>query len=449
MAETLKTHITNNRIMKRLAIIVMFAATLFGSVSCEKTGFYSEYQEKYKEKIEAENNRSAKRNPYKALNLSTKSAEFVQKGNAFSFDFIDRVNKSEDVKGDFITSPLSMQFLLGMVLDGAKGETADEICKVLGYGASEVDSVNAFCLSMLKQLPDLDKQTTLNIANAIVVNQDYTLLDNYKTNVSKFFEAEVSNMDFNDKLGTAAKINKWCYDHTNGLIPKIIDEADPRMLAYLMNALYFKSQWIESLKFSKDDTSTEPFTLENGSKKNVQMMKKPSVELRCNGNDVFSSVILPYGNGAYNMLVILPDEGHTLKDVSASLKGEAWPDFIKMAKFCDVDLWLPKFETTSSLTMNNILSAMGMPTAFNRSKADFTAMSKNALCLSYVQQDAVIKVDEEGTEAAAVTHGGMATTAMPDPNSHVIFHADKPFIYLIYESSTGAILFAGRYSGIE
>jgi len=416
--------------MKRIAIIAFFAAFLFGSVSCEKAIGPGEDDRKD--------------NEYKPLEVTTKSAEFIREGNSFSFEFIDRINRYEEIKGDFIISPLSMQFLLGMVLNGAKGETADEISAVLGYGAGEVDAVNDYCLSMLKQLPELDKQTTLSIANAIVVNQEYSLLDSYKTTVSKHFEAEVSNLDFYDRKGSANKINKWCSDHTNGLIPEILDEVSPSMLAYLMNALYFKSEWAS--KFPKDNTATEPFKLENGGQKNVKMMKNKQ-QLLCNGNDVFTAVSLPYGNGAYDMMVILPDEGHTLKDVTQSLKSEAWPDFIKTATYCEVDIWLPKFETKSSIKMNSILSAMGMPTAFDEKNADFKAMSDDALCLSFVKQDAVIKVDEEGSEAAAISIAGVLATTAISPQNAFIFHADKPFLYLIYESGTGAILFAGRYNG--
>ena len=113
---------------------------------------------------------------------------------------------------------------------------------------------------------------------------------------------------------------------------------------------------------------------------------------------------------------------------------------------CDVDLWLPKFETKFHIDLNDILSEMGMASSFDALKADFTAMSADAMCLSFVKQDAVIKVDEEGTEAAVVSSAGMLATSA-GPGDHIVFHADHPFLYLITESSTGAVLFAGKYSG--
>ena len=410
--------------MKHFAIISALMAILMGSISCEKNG-----------------GDDLKDNPYKRLELTTKSAEFARQGNDFAFNFIDRVNGI--TQGDFIISPLSMQFLLGMILDGAQGQTADEICSVLGYGAGEVDAVNEYCLSMLQQLPNLDKKTKLAIANAIVVNQKYQLLDSYKATVGKFYDAEVANMDFADVTGTTMKINKWCSDHTNGLIKEIIEKVNPDMLAYLMNAMYFKSEWKQ--KFPKGNTSSEAFTAEGGTKTSVPMMKMEKSFLY-QDNDVIRAVRLPYGNGVYSMIVILPVEGKTLSDVTDYLNGKEWDAFASSLVACDVDLWLPKFETSFRIKLNDILCAMGMPTAFNKDLADFSAMSMPSPYLSYVQQDAIIKVDEEGTEAAVVSSAGMMATSA-GPGDHIVFHADRPFLYLITESSTGAILFAGKYSG--
>ena len=176
-------------------------------------------------------------NPRVEIKLSARETQFVTQGNTFAFRFLQQVDKS--MAKDYIISPLSMQFLLGMILDGAKGETAADIASVLGYGADETEAVNDYCLSMLGQLPGLDKKTKLLIADAIVVDQGYDLLKNYKETVAKYYKAEVSNLDFTDRKGSADKINKWCSDHTEGLIPHILDETDPDMLCYLLNALYF------------------------------------------------------------------------------------------------------------------------------------------------------------------------------------------------------------------
>ena len=409
--------------MNRFGLLAAMAVLLTVSLSCGKL-----------------NGDDPKNNPYKRLDLTTKSVEFVQQGNTFAFDFIDRINSLEE--GDFFISPLSMQLLLGMILDGAQNGTADEICKVLGYGAGEVNAVNEYSLSMLEQLPSLDKKTKLSIANAIFANKQYSLKDDYKSTVGKYYQAEVANLDFSNETASLKAINGWCDKQTNGMIPKVLDKVSPGTLAYLLNAMYFKSEWKE--KFSKNNTVNEVFTTEDGGTKKVPMMKN-NEHFQYQDNDDFRVVNLPYGNGAFSMLVILPQSGKTLADVSSALKTADWTEFRQSMVRCDVNLWLPKFETKYSIKLNDILSDMGMPSSFSPIDADFKAMSDMALCLSFVKQDAVIKVDEEGTEAAAVSVAGMDAAAAP--GEHIVFHADHPFLYLITESSTGAILFAGKYSG--
>ena len=384
-------------------------------------------------------------NTYKPLELSTKSSEFLRMGNSFTFEFLDRIHQNELKEGnDYIISPLSMQFLLGMILDGAQGATADEICKVLGYGAGEVDEVNEFCLSMLKQLPQLDKKTQLSIANAIFVDDGWPLLDSYRKTVSNYYQAEVSNLDFQNNEAALKVINGWCSDHTNKLIPKILNEVDPNMLAYLLNALYFKSVWQE--QFSKSATAPEDFTGEAGVKVQVPMMKQQE-HFRYGENEVFKTVCLPYGNDSFSMYVMLPKDKHSVSDITAYLKKADWNAVRQNMDRYEVNLWLPKFESKYHIKLNDILSEMGMPSSFNSTKADFKAMSRFAMCLSFVQQDAVIKVDEEGSEAAAVSSAGMMKTTAVAPGPYVVFHADHPFLYLITENSTGAVLFAGKYSG--
>ena len=375
-------------------------------------------------------------NTYKPLNLSTRSTEFVRQGEPFAFEFIDRINTEE--KESFIISPLSMQILLGMILDGARGTTADEICNVLGYGAGETDAVNEFCQAMLQQLPKLDKKTTLTMANALFVDDGWPLLDSYKKTVGKYYDAEITNLNFADNAGSLKAINGWCSDHTNGLIPKILNQVDPNMLAYLLNAMYFKSQW--TYKFQKSATAEEKFMDESGKTAPVQMMKQ-NRSYGYHEDEILQAVSLPYGNGAFSMTVFLPQPKHTVKDVIAALKKtNGHYDLFS----CDVDLWLPCFETKYHINLNDILSEMGMPSAFTGA-ADFKAMSDYAGHLSFVQQDAVIKVDEEGSEAAVISSAGMEKATAVGPGSHVVFHADHPFLYLITEASTGAVLFAGRY----
>ena len=397
--------------MRHIALFSASVAVLLGLFSCQKAG--------------SEDTPGSGEAP--VIDLTTKSAEFVRKGNDFAFRFLKAVDASQDK--DYVMSPLSMQFLLGMLLNGTGGTTADEICRVLGYGAGEIDAVNAFSEAMLKQLPALDGKTTLAIANALVVNKGWSL-----------------NKDYIGK-GSAEIINKWCSDHTQGLIPSILEKTDPSILAYLIDALYFKSEWVKP--FPKEATYQKGrFTTAAGKTVSVPMMHQSECFLY-QANDTFRAVNLPYGNGAFSMTVILPAEGKTLADVIASLDAEKWQVFAESKDEILVNLTLPKFETNSFLDLKDLLIGMGMPTAFDAKSADFSPMSPNASHLDFVKQKAVIKVSEEGAEAAAVSFAGVDGNSISGPSEpFVLFHADHPFLYLITESSTGAILFAGKFTGL-
>ena len=410
--------------MKWISGLAIAASLLMVALSCEKM----------------EDKEDEPDNPYQEIEITTKSADFVRQGLPFTFDYIGRINGSTEE--NYIISPLSMQFLLGMILDCTRGETADEICTVLGYGKGEVDAVE-YCLSMLQQLPELDKKTALSIANAIVVNQKYSLLDSYQETVGKCYEAFVSKMDFSDSDAAVREINQWCSDHTGGMVPKVLERVNVDMLCYLFNALYFKSEW--KFMFDKSATSDEDFTNGTGQKVKVKMMRQAE-NYQYAENDVYQVVNLPYGNGAFSMMVFLPKTGYGIPDVIGQLKMVDWNNYRQGMGISEVDLWLPRFETKFGIKLNDILMAMGMPRAFDDNRADFGAMSPDALCLSFVRQDAAIKVDEDGSEAAAVSSAGVFVTSL-GPNPHAVFHADQPFLYLITEASTGAVLFAGRYSG--
>ena len=385
----------------------------------------------------------AQNNERKRIELDEAQRTYVEAGNDFAFRFLKQIDAGEP--GNWFVSPVSLQYLLGLVLDGAEGATADEICQTLGYPAGQSEAVDAYCRKMLSELPNLDKKTKLTLANAIFFNDKMTIKVPYKKRVEKFYDAEVESLDFYQKRGTLRTINGWCNRQTNGLIPAVLDDVSPDMFAYLLNALYFKGTWM--YPFNKRYTQDRTFTLESGQKKEIPMMIKER-KYGYGENDVFQRVVLPYGNGSYSMIVLLPKKGHTVADVIASVNGENWKDIHSRWGYGTlINVWLPPFESKYHIQLNDILCDMGMPRSFGPA-AQFKPMSDDALWLSFVQQDAVIKVDEEGTEAAAITSAGMlGATAIPEPPRVIDFHCDHPFLYLITENSTGTILFAGKFSG--
>ena len=380
----------------------------------------------------------------KDIRLSTKQTGFVEGGNDFAFRFFAAVDAKTEK--DYVISPLSMQFLLGMLLNGAKGETAEEICKVLGYGSGQTAAVNEFCRLMLDELPGLDSRTKVSLADAIFVNKDYPLESSFRKTVARWYDATARELDLTKADDALRQINKWGSDHTDGLIPAILEDVDPNMLAYLLNAIYFKGIWTNT--FQKDLTSEEPFYLESGATRKVQMMQKGDKVLY-GINDMCQAVCLPYGNGAYSMYVLLPVGKTSVGELVRSLDNESWRRMTSAMSEFEVSVWMPRFETKYREKLNELLTAMGMGAAFNPARADFTNMFSTGGYLDFVLQEAVVKVDEEGTEAAAVSVAGIRKNGSMAGEKVAAFRADHPFVYLITETSTGTILFAGKYAGID
>ena len=382
--------------------------------------------------------------------LTRSDLDFIQANNGFALDLFKRVAAMEEGKSTLI-SPLSVTIDFGMVNNGAVGDTRDEINRVLGYTEGTVDGLNAFCQSMLVQSAKVDPSTTLNIANAAVINKKWVpLKDDFTKTIQSTYDAEVIYKVFgeDDVMGL---INGWCKEKTNGMIPKLLEkQPDLWEYAHFLNAVYFKGIW--SNQFKKKDTKKATFTLEDGSKTTVDMMWQRDNFALAYIDDVCRALCMPYGNQAYRMIILLPNEGKTIEDVKEALNAEKWN---QMAGYLEshgfqVDVKLPVFETeTPTLSLVDALMEMGIQKAFSEDLADFSAMTETSVYIGKVLHKAKIKVDETGSEAAAVTDISMyVTSALNPPEPSVIeFHCDRPFLYAITEVSSGAIYFLGQYTG--
>lgn len=369
----------------------------------------------------------------KEIELAEGEQELIDSNNDFAFNLF-RKARGEKSK---ILSPLSITFALGMLNNSAEGQTLQEINQTLGFGEAGADAINAFCQKMLKESNTLDEKTKALIANTIFVNEGcgYRLQEGFVDKVNTYYDAQPQNRDFYDGE-TMDVINQWASDHTMGMIPKVLDEKtfDPTAVSYLLNALYFKGIW--SSPFRKENTQDEPF----GGGDEVPMMHMEK-SIGYAENDLYQAVRLPYGNGAYRMDVFLPREGKTVGEVLETLSGSNWQQKYQNTL---IDLKLPRFETSTNQPLVQVMAELGMPTAFTE-EAEFPYFCNAPCCISDMFQVAKIKLDEEGTEAAAVTVIGVETTSMPPvPTS---FHANRPFLYVISEQSTGAIFFIGQYTG--
>ena len=377
-------------------------------------------------------------NERKDIALTRAEQTLVNSNNDFAFNLFRQVTSQKSE----IVSPISITYALGMLNNGAAGETQAEINKVLGFGETGADGINAFCRKMLTEAPKLDKLTKVMIANNIYMNKGYELKPDFVSLAKAFYDATPETRDFADGK-TRDVINKWGSDHTEGMIPEVLtgDEFDPNAVSYLLNALYFKGAWSE--KFDKGNTKNELFHGYNGDTQ-VPMMHQEH-EFSYRESDDCQALCLPYGNNAYSMTILLPKEGKTVSDVLSTLTAETWLQYQWMGNAI-VDVRLPRFESKTEVNLNNVMSALGMPKAFT-DFAEFPDFCNVSTCIGLMKQVAKIKLNEEGTEAAAVTVIGMELTALSSEPRRVSFHANRPFLYVISEKSTGAIFFIGQYMG--
>ena len=367
------------------------------------------------------------------ISLTPEEQQLVDSNNDFAF----RLFRQARDENSCILSPLSITYALGMLNNGAAGKTQQEINDVLGFGEAGADGINQFCRKMLNEAPTLDAETKTEIANTIFVNSNWglELKEPFVQKANDYYDAQPEARDFYDGV-TRDVINQWGSDHTQGMIKEVLtkDEFDKDAVSYLLNALYFKGAWAK--KFNPDYTKDEPFN-EGETVSMMHILDK----FQYTDNDLYQAVKLPYGNGAYLMTVILPREGKTISDVLSQMDGKNW-QFKDGTP--DVDLKLPRFEVNTSLNLKPIMSALGMPTAFNPIDADFSEFCYIPTYIGLMKQVARIIVNEEGTEAAAITIIGQETAGMPHYSQ---FYATRPFLYIISEQSSGCIFFIGQYMG--
>ena len=385
---------------------------------------------------------SNENNKLKFIELTRTEQQLVNSNNDFAFNLFRQVSSDKSE----IVSPISITYALGMLNNGAAGETQAQINNVLGFGKAGADGINDFCRKMLTEAPNLDKLTKVLIANTIYMNKGYDLKPDFVSKAHQFYEADPETRDFADGQ-TRGVINKWGNDHTEGMIPEVLkeDEFNPDAVSYLLNAIYFKGAWSE--KFDKADTKDETFK-GYSQEKQVPMMHQEHEFGYTETNDC-QALRLPYGNNAYSMTILLPKEGKTINDILQALTTETWWEKYYRMRSAIVDLKLPRFESTSDIDLKKIMAELGMPNAFEDILAEFPNFCNVPTYIGLMKQVAKIKLSEEGTEAAAVTVIGEVETAyIPNEEpQRVNFHATRPFLYVISEQSTGAIFFIGQYVG--
>jgi len=366
-----------------------------------------------------------------AGSLSAEDAAAAADGvNAFGFDLHTAVAQDGD---NTVTSPLSASVLLAMVAAGTDGENAEEMIELLRLDSPR-DTRNAALLADLANTDDV----TLSIANSLWAAEGYPFEEDYISFTQDTYGATLDEIDLGSQ-DTADAIDDWVDDRTKGLIDEIAKDLElpnPQAVLVLINTVYFLGTWTTT--FDKDNTRDTPFTLASGNKVEVPTMHRSAAEVETSLGDGFQMLRLSYGEDErFGMEILLPDENVPLDQLLDDLDAETWRNAVDSLATATVsEIALPRFELEWDANLNEVLQSLGMVSAFGG--GDFTPMSPRNRFLDTVVQKTYIRVDEKGTEAAAVTGGVMAVSAGPPP-----FRVDRPFAFTVSDRETGAVLFLG------
>lgn len=338
---------------------------------------------------------------------------------------------------NWLVSPFSLQCALGMLSNGASGETHNEILHTLSLSQYSQEEVNAYFKKLIEGLHTVNSAITVKTANSVWGNAGITLKEDFQKMNIENYSAMVSQLDFSDP-SAVDQINAWCNQTTEGLIPSILDEVNPTATVYLLNSLYFKARW--KSEFALEKTQEGDFNTSSGKVVKAHFMQTQRMAAYVE-NEWFTSTSLSYLNDSYVMRLILPQPEISIDQVLQALS-ESDENLWKNTILAEINLKMPRFTLENKMDLTPTLQALGMKKAFSGG-ADFSSMSDVATYISLVQQATRLKVDEEGSEGAAVTViGGETSPGMPEEK--VDFFLDRPFLFQILEPATGTVLFMGQ-----
>ncbi len=364
----------------------------------------------------------------------------VESDNKFGLKLFREIIKEEKDSNVFI-SPLSVSMALGMTYNGANGSTQEAMQKTLELSGLTIEEVNESYKNLTKLLTQLDPKVQFQIANSIWHRETRPVIPEFINLCKKYFNALVTGVNFLDP-NTAKTINAWVDENTNGKITEIVDSPiNPLTVMFLINAIYFKGTW--TYQFDENLTKDDEFRLPDGSKIHCRMMEQRGL-YKYFSNDDFQAVDLPYGDGAFSMTIFLPNWKTNIDSLIAKFDHESFNYWISCLSYPSdsLDIYIPKFTLEYELKLNDALQALGMGIAFDPWLADFTKMYKNGgVWIDKVKHKTFVKVNEEGTEAAAVTSVGM--TYGPGPPGFWM-RVDRPFVFVIRENKSQTILFIGK-----
>lgn len=383
------------------------------------------------------------------IKLSVQESNIAKAGNEFSFTFLSRViAQFGDKQANIMLSPYSLGAALSMTANGTAGATRDSILKTLGFGGIPMNDVNSYFKKVTSAILATDPSTKLAIANSIWYKNTIGVKDPFIATNEQWYSTKVKALDFSSP-DAVSTINKWSSDNTNGLIKQVLDKIYPTDIMFLLNAVYFRAIWAKGFEFNPKDTKSgeffgeksSPQFMNNNTSIFVNMMQREAEYLVYNDNRL-TAVTIPYGNGAFEYIAVLPSSDFTTSDIANFLSESSYYNkTITQREKSKMVLRMPRFKYASDNKLNDVLTKMGMGVAFISGKADFSNAFYDAdnVFISFVKQYNFIELNEAGTEAASVTIVGIGKSSLP-----AMVSFNKPFLYFIREKSTGVVLFTGR-----
>ncbi|HEX8918887.1 MAG TPA: serpin family protein [Chloroflexota bacterium] len=372
---------------------------------------------------------------YAHTTLSAPANQLAAASNRLGFALLHRLVASKSSRNLFV-SPLSATLALSMTYDGARGGTAGAMAAALQLNGMTQTEVRNGARTLLGSLQSADPHVQLDLADSLWMRQGVPFQASFLEHARTDYSATARTLDFTAPSAPAT-INSWVSHATHGKITEIIGRIPPAMVMYLLNAVYFNGEW--TVAFDPKRTAPGPFITSNGATVRVPFMNRTGgFESGPSGNAEIVSV--PYGRGRFSMVIALPTGKSTLAGIARSLNASAWAGWLSTLHTApkSQQLSLPRFSMSSALNLRKQLAGLGMGRAFARD-ANFSGLCTIPRCrISEVKQKTYLKVNEQGTEAAAATGVGIGATAMPQP-----IIVDHPFFLAIRDARTGAILFVG------
>jgi serpin B len=371
------------------------------------------------------------------LSLTPLEQQKARGDNGFSLQLFNAVAADDNSGKNLFISPLSVSIAMAMTSNGAEGQTLTAIDNAMSFNGYTQAQLNSYYNKLITDLPKLDPNTTLNIANSIWYRQGFSVLPEFISTDSSYYKAQVQSLDFS-LPSSPQTINNWVNTATSGKITQIISGSIPSdLMMYLINALYFKSTWKES--FDASQTKALPFYLAAGAPVQTSFMSG-NIDINSYYDSKVTVFEMPYSGSKYSMVIVVPQTTVTLPALRAEIDSAQWQTWMSSLKPTKQQITLPKFQFSYAATLNDELTALGMGIAFTNS-ADFSKISPQPLQISQVEHKAYISVDESGTEAAAVTSVGVTATVAPEYSP--TYNVNRPFIFAIREMNSGLILFTG------